>query len=388
MDPLERSSDILPPSFYTSPSAEPTIQQGQQGQQPEQVQQDVTIGRSAESVSRDPANLTGALMLPLLSYNDYQEFLKFGLDWFKEPSTNVDSSAFKALRESSDQINQVMSDMLNQWNESIAKISEMKKMLEKSPLYLMVQEQVKAVRTGEAEAVSAQMSTLVITASFAKVNGELDGILPMKQAWSAFAPFVQSDMRAELGLVAAFYASQAMHQVALFGPALQNIAKQGGVNESNKLAAAKGYAFTIAREVLSPSFNTFVEQVVLAKVAGAGTLTPTERQYMSTKVKLVLLMSALALSYKVETGAVTAREVAGMLTGEMDLAPGDYREVLISLIKVHVASLPEGERQKIVATMLEYLDSDPDVEELLEPSEVFRGILGTSTLVPVQDQPI
>lgn len=382
------ASDIAGPAFYSA--EEQTVIERE-----DHLQRESTIGRSAEEVARDPANLAGALMLPLLTEQEYKAFLENGLKWFEQLQVDrqKEKEALKVTDEFNERMHKIIIGMLDAWADSIKAIEEMKKRYENSPLRLMLDEELKKLKSGEEGDRAAPMSvaTLMILMSVGGVGGEVESLKPFAQAWEVMAPFatvpfVASDMRAELGLIGAFYATMAQMQVAVMRPAIEKLAQEQNIKESGKELAAKSYAAVVAKEVLNPSFSLFLEHIVLAKLGAAATLQ--DKEVLGAKVKLVLLMTALALLYKTETGKVTAEEVAGLLKGEIPLETGDLKTVLIALIKGHISLMPQGQREQILNAILEYIGGDPPVEELLSPSEVFRGLLGTSTFAPVKDQAI
>lgn len=371
-----------------TPEGEAITAQGQAVVRDEdQLQQATAIGRPAEEVARDPANLAGALMLPAMTQQQMQAFLEQGLQWF-EAVQDLQKAHESSTKIETDIMQKIISNMLDSWADSIKEIQEEKKRYENSPLRLMIEDQIKRLRTGEADAneAPASVATLMILMSVGGIGGEVESLKPVAQAWNAMAPFVASDMRAELGLLGAFYATMAQMQVAVLQPAIEKMAKDAAVKGTGKELAAKSYAILIGKEVMSPSFSLFLEHIVMAKLQGS--MSPQDKEVLGAKVKIVLLMTALALLYKTETGKVTAEEVAGLLKGEVSLEKGDMRAMLAALIKGHIAMLPENQRTSILNALLEYVDSDPAVDDLLNPAEVFRGILGTSTFAPVKDQAI
>lgn len=131
-------------------------------------------------------------------------------------------------------------------------------------------------------------------------------------------------------------------------------------------------------ELLKPGsdVNTFLHASVI-NLQDKGRLIPEkDRQQLVDAMKFTMLVAALALVYKSETGKVTDMELGAMLTGNM---PVEDDKVKMSL-KTEILKLWGGLgplQKPMTLAALEYVDSDPDMKELTDPYKVFDGIRQT-----------
>jgi hypothetical protein len=182
---------------------------------------------------------------------------------------------------------------------------------------------------------------------------------------------VMGDMRAELGLIGALYASGLQYFT------VAQIAAEGGAKKPNELEFAKGYAENVVKLIGDASFNAYVMALVTQGTAKGESLSDERVKELAAMVKLVLLASALAMLYKAEAGKMTSLEFAAMINGEIQFAQGDIRAILIALIRDQLQLLSPSIRARIWTSLLEYFDSDPKIEALGDPAKVFAGIYGT-----------
>lgn len=91
-------------------------------------------------------------------------------------------------------------------------------------------------------------------------------------------------------------------------------------------------------------------------------------------VKIILLATAAAALYKAETGWITPQELYDLLDGKINLPPGDRRVTLINAFKAQLALLDPPEQQKIIDILMTYIESNPEVTHMTQPSKVFEFI--------------
>lgn len=158
---------------------------------------------------------------------------------------------------------------------------------------------------------------------------------------------ISQDMRAELGLIGTLMISGILYQTT--------VETIGDPPDASKdLKYAKDYARNVVKMIKSNQLDLF-----FGKKNG-------------NIAKLIMLATALALINKLEVAKNTDIEFAGMLTGEIVFKPGDIRGEIVALIHQVLDLMPD---HSLVDAVLAYIDSDPDVESLLDPSHAFENIL-------------
>lgn len=180
---------------------------------------------------------------------------------------------------------------------------------------------------------------------------------------------VTGDMRAELGLIGAIFAAGVQYFT------IAQIASSSAVGTKPKDGAfAKGYAENIVSLVGTNSFNQYITALVVRGASTSEPLSEDRIKELTAMIKLVLLSSALTMLYKAEAGKMTSEEFVGMLQGEIAFEEGDVRATLVGLINAHLNQLSPRFREKVLISLLEYLDSDPSIDTLAEPAKVLAGI--------------
>lgn len=214
---------------------------------------------------------------------------------------------------------------------------------------------------------------MVIATSLAQVGSitaisgsEIPGLATIKDlvTSSINLNLIPSDMRAELGLIGAVFAS------VLFYPAISGALATTGIADEKtfNLAFAKKYAKQVSKLVESPEFENFALVVLFKGKA----VDPAEAKTLLATMKLVMLFTALALVYRVETGHVIGDDVKGMMDGITKLPEGDPRLEIVEHIKQLLGLLP-GNGEMLKELFYKYFDSTPTVEHLLEPSRLVKG---------------
>ena len=191
---------------------------------------------------------------------------------------------------------------------------------------------------------------------------------PVVSMYNHVAIPVMGDMRAELGLIGAMFSA---------GIKYFTVAQAAAEGSSEKLkdgAFAKGYAENIIGLISSNSFNQYLMAIVVRSIPKGQTLDPKRSSELVAMVKIILLSSALAMLYQVETGKMKGAEFAGMLSGTIVFPEADIRSRLIDLIRSHLKLMNPKDREKTLTALLEYFDGDPSIDSLADPSKVFAGL--------------
>ncbi|MBS4167399.1 hypothetical protein [Parachlamydia sp. AcF125] len=204
---------------------------------------------------------------------------------------------------------------------------------------------------------------------------------PIQEQWKFISPLVPSNMAAELGLIGGLFAGGVMYRAAL-----TTISEHagGGNGKPLKLDFAQKYAEQMLTLAASPSFNQFIHASLINKVEGADLLTDARKDELSSIVKTVLLSSALATYYKIETGKNSSQEFLSMIrgnsnAGDIVFPETDIRSKLIAAIRTQLDSLGDPtEKSRVLEAIGEYMDTDPSTDKLLEPQSVFEDLLTTT----------
>lgn len=131
----------------------------------------------------------------------------------------------------------------------------------------------------------------------------------------------------------------------------------------------KNYTARILSTINDPTFNS-----TLAK------LFPNDTQLIPT-AKLILLATALGLSYRAETGHMIGLDFLGLVNGSITLPAGDPR---LGLIAAFQATLGEMKNQNQIKQRLsDYFDSQPSLDSLLEPADALAGLFAGQIVSPI-----
>lgn len=181
---------------------------------------------------------------------------------------------------------------------------------------------------------------------------------------------IMPDMRAELGLIGAIFATGI--QYFTVAQIASNSAE--GKGPLKDAAFAKGYAENMLALVGSGNLNNYIMAIVSQNIPGEKE-TPAHRALeLVAMVKVILLSSALAMLYQVEAGKMTGAEFAAMLSGNIKFELGDLRANLVLSIKSHLKLLAPQEQAKLLTSLLEYFDGNPSLDALGDPSKVVNNV--------------
>lgn len=172
----------------------------------------------------------------------------------------------------------------------------------------------------------------------------------------------------------------------IFGAGVQyftaaEVAAKESNNAANKegqkdTAFAVGYAKNMIDLVNSGNFNGYLMAIVTQNIEKGGvTISPDSAFERIAMVKMILLSSALAMIYQAEAGKMTGTEFAGMLNGTIHFAEGNVRAQLVALIKENLGLVKDAKvREAILNSLLEFFDSEPSLDTLAKPAELFRKL--------------
>lgn len=170
---------------------------------------------------------------------------------------------------------------------------------------------------------------------------------------------------------------------AIYGAGIQyftvaEIAAKGATGDKEKPkdnVFAQGYAKNMISLVNSSSFNSYLMAIVTQNIPKGQTVSPESAFERIAMVKMILLSSALAILYQAEAGKMSGEEFAGMLNGTIKFEAGNIRANLVSLIRANLDIVKDPKvRSAILNSLLEFFDTDPSIETLSKPAELFKKL--------------
>lgn len=169
---------------------------------------------------------------------------------------------------------------------------------------------------------------------------------------------------------------------AIFGAGVQyftvaEIAAKGteGKEEKKGSIFAEGYAKNMKDLINSPSFNSYLMAIVTQNVAKGESISPEGVLERVAMVKMILLASALAILYQAEAGKMTGDEFAGMLDKTIKFEEKNIRSTLVNMILENLNTVKDPKvRTAILNSLLEFFDTDPSIETLSKPAELFKKL--------------
>lgn len=283
--------------------------------------------------------------------------------------------------------------LLKKWSENIAIMSEKRREEEKNAEHIGNQEYIqykqhleKMLQKVEVEGnlekdtrVFELMAMLLVGTSLTSLALEP---IPISSPDFSMLPTIQQiqhvtmniipvdEFRAELGLIGALFAASTLYRTTWMTIA----ENQGKVGPKKNATFAKNYAMDIQKLVEGKKLDHFVLNTCINAERSGKVLTDARIEQLTAMVKLVHLVSAIAVIYWIETKNLTAQEIADMISGKMQLPEKDIRLPLLQLIQKQLALIPPEEKQKVLRGLLEYIDSKPKVDDLMEPSQVFDNL--------------
>ncbi len=150
------------------------------------------------------------------------------------------------------------------------------------------------------------------------------------------------------------------------------------------LEFAKKYAERVIKLTSDPAYSGYLKELVM--LHNSDTHSPQRIDQWVSVLKVGLLLTAVALLYQVETGGGTAEEVIGCLRPGREVKENDLKTPLLKQIKGHLETLPANDREAVILSMMEYLDSKPDLKSITDPIKVMQGMQSTGAFVPGQIQ--
>ena len=320
--------------------------------------------------SKDPAMAAPMLAPPLIPINEIGNFITIAGATVAAAgvSKNLNSNDFVAAVQV--QMLQITNDALSKWVQSIQDISAQNTKTQAQKRTNEIEsDKTKDTQKAEEEngekARAVGIQTLVFSGLLAA--GLVPGVATVSattmatitQAIAAIAPAGLQALPAAFITLAGAMASGAVMQASL-----QTIFSGAKSKDKKAIDAefVKNYSAKILGTINDSSFTSTLSKLFPDKAD----LIPT--------AKLILLATAIGLSYKAETGHMIGLDFLNLVNGLVTLPPNDPRLGLIAAFQATLAGMKNGDqmKQKLAA----YFDSNPSLDSLLEPSEALAGMVG------------
>lgn len=136
---------------------------------------------------------------------------------------------------------------------------------------------------------------------------------------------------------------------------------------------SKSYAMTLCSFLMDPSLEAFVFSR-LEEAKGRGLIDESKMNLLMAAFRDSLLINALALLYKAETGGVTGKELLAIIDGTMQIPEDNFLHTLAVLIKDSLKTLPKEEAMTLLKDLLTRYDEQLQIESLVEPTTSFTSL--------------
>lgn len=144
---------------------------------------------------------------------------------------------------------------------------------------------------------------------------------------------------------------------------------------------AQKYAKNLMGLIESPDFKRFLTASVIGLVRDGKQMSAADTQQLVRGMEVILLFTALAIVYKSETGKITDQEAGEMVSGKLNVSDDPIKTGLKDMILARVSDHKLGKlEQPLLNGILEYLNGDPNFDELFDVHKVFDGIRQTDAL--------
>lgn len=327
--------------------------------------------------------------------------------------------ATKLLMEQKLRMSEIMSSMLDKWNESIREEEERVRDLLNSPLYRQMMEiQNKGHDSTVTDSLKVEQPMIVnVTDRLNDYLSRVETASGTSQNISA-APAIASV--AVLGPVmittanpAAFASpnsplasmtqvSTSMQQlvpppvdissaldVNLMVPLMQiswEVALDKTKTKPSELECATKFAQEVIQMTTSPNW---MQLSVISHISGADQLSPKGKEELAAVLKLTMALVALAYLYKAETGGITSQEimdrVKGMLAGTIPLKEGSEEATLVLIMKSQLQLLDPATKEKALLAMMAAVDNPSfigNLDKMSDPLKAFENVFENLTFTP------
>jgi hypothetical protein len=153
------------------------------------------------------------------------------------------------------------------------------------------------------------------------------------------------------------------------------VAAGGGKGEKQiDLEFARNYAKSILAKVGGNEIDQFLAAMIVNKFDNGQPISKEKLAQASIATKLIMLSVAFALFYKVETGWLTGAEFGNFIKNN-PYKEGTVEHKIIEMIQQYLGLLPASDRVVVLEQLMTYCDSNPNIEELLNPEKAFSNVV-------------
>lgn len=165
---------------------------------------------------------------------------------------------------------------------------------------------------------------------------------------------------------------------AIFGTQIAELIQKPG-NITNEQALANKFASQISQWALEGVLDGYLLTIV-DKLPSAANLTEDKKIILAKQIEAMLLSSALAALYKVQTQWITGAEFVNLLANPGILNNPDATR-LADLLLNTLIQLPPNEKTRFARAVNIYMDSNPDLPTLFDlgkTAEIQLSILSST----------
>jgi len=154
-----------------------------------------------------------------------------------------------------------------------------------------------------------------------------------------------------------------------------SLATKAGGDTPQQLAldGAKAFALALASFITNPRFD----QLIAARLDHAiqsGLIDGERAKIIAATLKMSLLLTALALLYKAQSGGLTAQELRGIIDGSVTVEEDNFLATLAKLFNEQLQNIPEEVREQLLNELLSPYDHEPPLNELVDPITTFIAL--------------
>lgn len=365
------------PSEVSGPQFEPTqVVPSSQG-----LSSSSTLSKSDQSVEKQEADASNPT-IPIPN-----QLIQF---FYENQASDRSANKIFSLEQS-----EIISSMLDKWNDSIKELDAKRKedLLHPTADEVRKSEERHAVSklidTVSAAPKDSVFGALVVGTLFVATGGgtkdammidtlstALVGVNPTSDAAPPINLYT-SDMRAELGLLGA-----AMMQAAMCMARTESVFKGNGQTKAEVELSAKSYADQIWAIVNSGQLTGLIQAIVTQNSDPKKPIDKSLVDTLTNQLKLILLASALTALYKSPkeggTGKITKEEFLGLIK-ETNETFGPHKETMEKILSQMRNLLGEkgGAQLELLAN---FFGSDPALSVLTNPEKLFERLHRSFTI--------
>lgn len=283
-------------------------------------------------------------------------------------------------------------DLASKWADSTHSRIREDEDIRNSPAYRAQEDYLKHIKKADnpshfSNPFTTSSMFIVGTASLGTVSMQLHTENQSTVAYNAISDSMQQvipqiggpgDMRAELGLIGALFATSAMLQASLL--------TVGGAEKSQGRSVDLQYAMAYSGRLIAccedPAFNAYLMSLVVHHMEGSEAATPEQMKSWISMVKIGMLLSALALFYQSEKGGGVGTQVGALLKPDAEkLAPEDPRAPLINKIKEYLDVLRSSNPvlcEQVLTNIMAFIDRNKSTKSLTDSTKILLAVLSNS----------